>query len=156
MTCPFARVTSKSESCARQPLRIGTPQGFWGSGYFNEDSERAPPNLLKAVENKKLLSTAGRLKLLSGADKAGLNLAKVAAKHVQRSSASCACLFAPTMHCLLCIDHTDGDAQCCFCHPQPRLRGSTLADGKGGEMCVRSRTAKGCKPNVEQFFWPAA
>ena len=58
-------------------LRIGTLQGFWGSGYFNEDSERAPPNLLKAVESKKLLSTAGKLKLLSGADKAGLNLAKV-------------------------------------------------------------------------------
>ncbi len=52
-------------------------QGFWGSGYFNEDSERAPPNLLKAVESKKLLSTAGKLKLLSRADSAGLNLAKV-------------------------------------------------------------------------------
>jgi hypothetical protein len=52
-------------------------KGFWGSGYFNEDSERAPPNLLKAVENKKLLSTAGKLKLLSRADSAGLNLAKL-------------------------------------------------------------------------------
>lgn len=72
-----ARVITKTPSWARQLLRIGTPQGFWGSGYFNEDSERAPPNLLKAVENKKLLSTAGKLKLLSGADKAGLNLAKV-------------------------------------------------------------------------------
>jgi hypothetical protein len=69
------------------------------------------------VENKKLLSTAGKLKLLSGADKAGLNLAKVAAKHVQRSSASYACLLAQTMRCLLCIDHTDGDAQCCLCIP---------------------------------------
>ena len=85
---------------ARRPLRIGTPQGFWGSGYFNEDSERAPPNLLKAVENKKLLSTAGKLKLLSSADKAGFNLAKVAnmcsaavrAAHVslRRRCAACA------------------------------------------------------------------
>lgn len=52
-------------------------QEYWGTGYFNEDSERAPPNLLRAIENKKLLSTAGKLKLLSSADKAGFNLAKV-------------------------------------------------------------------------------
>ena len=66
-----------------EPCQIqhgGALQGFWGSGYFNEDSERAPPNLLRAVENKKLLSTAGKLKLLSTADKAGFNLAKVGQK----------------------------------------------------------------------------
>jgi hypothetical protein len=33
--------------------------------------------VLRSIENKKLLSTAGKLKLLSGADKAGFNLAKV-------------------------------------------------------------------------------
>lgn len=115
-THTHARVITKTPSWVRQLLRIGTPQGFWGSGYFNEDSERAPPNLLKAVENKKLLSTAGKLKLLSSADKAGFNLAKVAnicsaavrAAHV---------LLAQTMRCLRCIDHTDGDARRCFASP---------------------------------------
>lgn len=52
-------------------------QGYWGTGYFNEDAEKAPVNLLRSVESKKLLSTAGKLKLLSSADKAGFNLAKV-------------------------------------------------------------------------------
>lgn len=52
-------------------------QGFWGTGYFNEDKEKAPVNVLRSVESKKLLSTAGRFKLLSSLDKAGLNLAKV-------------------------------------------------------------------------------
>ncbi len=52
-------------------------QGYWGTGYFNEDSEKAPVNLLRSIESKKLLSTAGKFKLLSSADKAGFNLAKV-------------------------------------------------------------------------------
>lgn len=34
-------------------------------------------NLLRSIESKKLLSTAGKFKLLSSADKAGFNLAKV-------------------------------------------------------------------------------
>lgn len=34
-------------------------------------------NVLRSVESKKLLSTAGKFKLLSSLDKAGLNLAKV-------------------------------------------------------------------------------
>jgi hypothetical protein len=50
---------------------------FWGTGYFSEDQEKAPVNVLRSIENKKLLSTAGKLKLLSGADKAGFNLAKL-------------------------------------------------------------------------------
>jgi hypothetical protein len=52
-------------------------KGYWGTGYFNEDAEKAPVNLLRSIESKKLLSTAGKLKLLSSADKAGLNLAKL-------------------------------------------------------------------------------
>mmetsp|Transcript_14179 Transcript_14179/g.42793 ORF Transcript_14179/g.42793 Transcript_14179/m.42793 type:complete len:187 (+) Transcript_14179:215-775(+) len=52
-------------------------KGFWGTGYFNEDKEKAPVNVLRSVESKKLLSTAGKFKLLSSLDKAGLNLAKV-------------------------------------------------------------------------------
>ena len=52
-------------------------QGFWGTGYFSEDREKAPVNVLRSIESKKLLSSAGKLKLLSSADKAGFNLAKV-------------------------------------------------------------------------------
>ncbi len=55
----------------------GVRQGFWGTGYFSEDQEKAPVNVLRSIESKKLLSTAGKLKLLSSADKAGFNLAKV-------------------------------------------------------------------------------
>jgi len=50
---------------------------FWGTGYFSEDKEKAPVNVWRSIENKKLLSTAGKYKLLSGADKAGFNLARL-------------------------------------------------------------------------------
>lgn len=52
-------------------------KGVGSIGYFSEDRERAPVNVLRSIESKKLLSTAGNLKLLSTADKAGFNLAKL-------------------------------------------------------------------------------
>lgn len=52
-------------------------KGYFGTGYFSEDVEKAPVNLLRSIESKKLLSSAGKLKLLSTADKAGFGLAKL-------------------------------------------------------------------------------
>jgi len=52
-------------------------KGFFGSGYLLEDRERAPVNTLKVIERKKILSQAEKLGVLSAADKAGFNLAKM-------------------------------------------------------------------------------
>lgn len=52
-------------------------KGFFTSGYLLEDRERAPVNTLKVLEKKKILSWAEGLGVLSAADKAGFNLAKV-------------------------------------------------------------------------------
>jgi hypothetical protein len=54
-------------------------QGFFGYGYFVEDSEMDAPNYLKTAERKKVLSNIESLGLLSAAEKAGLSLSKARA-----------------------------------------------------------------------------
>jgi Protein of unknown function (DUF1118) len=51
-------------------------QQYWGTGYFVEDSEKRPVNILKNVEKKKLLSSVEKAGLLSLAEKAGITLSK--------------------------------------------------------------------------------
>ncbi|KAK9905517.1 hypothetical protein WJX75_001390 [Coccomyxa subellipsoidea] len=52
-------------------------KGFFGYGYFVEDSEMDAPNYLKTAERKKVLSNIESLGLLSAAEKAGLSLSKL-------------------------------------------------------------------------------
>lgn len=79
---PAGRGTMAPRTVAMSTRKVNTlddswKKGFWGTGYFSEDQEKAPVNVLRSIESKKLLSTAGKLKLLSSADKAGFNLAKL-------------------------------------------------------------------------------